>query len=76
MEILAEDDSKLNSFEVNADKGFNYFDFDMSTSEKSIKSYFNKKDIKIEQAKNNVYYLPKGNYFVKIKDVKKEFEVK
>ena len=48
----------------------------MSTSEKSIKSYFNKKDIKIEKAKNNVYYLPKGNYFVKIKDVKKEFEVK
>jgi len=76
LEILAEDDSKLNSFSVKADKGFNYFDFDMSTSEKSIKSYFNKKDIKIEKAKNNVYYLPKGNYFVKIKDVKKEFEVK
>jgi len=41
-----------------------------------VSELLNKKDIKIEQAKNNVYYLPKGNYFVKIKDVKKEFEVK
>ncbi|REE80936.1 sortilin (neurotensin receptor 3) [Lutibacter oceani] len=76
VEILAEDNSKLNSFLINADKGFNYFDFNISTSEKSLKSYFNKKDIKIEKAKNNIYYLPKGKYVIKINDVKKTFEVK
>lgn len=76
LEILGEDTTKLNSFIFNADKGFNYFDYNLTTSSKSIKSYFNKKDIKISKAKNDDYYLPKGKYFIKIRDIKKPFEVK
>ena len=76
LEILSEDATKLNSFEISADKGFNYFDYDLTTSSKSVKSYFNKKDIKISKAKNDNYYLPKGKYFIKIGDIKKPFEVK
>jgi photosystem II stability/assembly factor-like uncharacterized protein len=76
LEVLAEDGTKLNSFVIEADKGFNYFNYNVSTSSKSVKNYFNKKDIKISKAKNNNYYLPKGNYFIRIGDVKKSFEVK
>lgn len=76
VDILAEDNSKLNSFSVDATKGFNYFDYDVTVTEKSLKSYFNKKDIELKKAQNGVYYLPSGNYFIKIGETKKSFEVK
>ncbi len=66
VEILAEDETKLNSFSVNAEKGFNYFDYDLSVSEKSIKNYFSKKEIKVKKADNGDYFLPKGEYRIKI----------
>ena len=78
--ILADEKNILNKFTVKANKGFNYFDYDLSVSEKSIKSYFTKKDIKIKKAKNKLYYLPKGNYTIRISDgkksVKQKFEIK
>tara|TARA_R110001583_G_scaffold15501_2_gene63828 strand:- start:6058 stop:8826 length:2769 start_codon:yes stop_codon:yes gene_type:complete len=76
IEILAEDKSKLNSFSIEADKGFNYFNYDMSTSEKSVKHYFDKKDIKIKKAQSENYYLPKGKYTVKIGEATTLFELK
>ncbi len=70
----------LNEFKVNAIKGFNYFDYDLTVSEKSIKSYFKKKGVKIKKADNKLYYLPKGEYTIRISDsennVTQKFEIK
>jgi len=80
VEILAEDKTSLNSFSVNADRGFNYFKYNVSVSEKGVKSYFKKNEIDIEKAKNDIYYLPKGTYIVKISNdtgsSEKELEIK
>ncbi|SNR66364.1 beta propeller repeat protein [Lutibacter flavus] len=76
VDVLAEDNSKLNSFSVEATKGFNEFKNDITVTKKSLKSYFDKKNIEIKEAQNGVFYLPKGSYFIKIGDVKKPFEVK
>ena len=76
VEILTEDDSKINSFIIDADKGFNYFDYNLSV--KGQKNIFNLsiKNDSHKKAENGIYYLPKGKYFVKIGTVKKAFEVK
>ncbi len=71
IEILADKKQVLKKFTVKAIKGFNYFDYDLSVSEKSIKSYFKKKEIKIKKADNKRYYLPKGEYAIRISDGKK-----
>jgi photosystem II stability/assembly factor-like uncharacterized protein len=66
VEILAEEGTKLHSFSADAVTGFNEVTYDLSVSEKTVKSYFDKKDIEIKKAKNEQYYLPKGKYLVKI----------
>ncbi len=76
IEILAEDGYKLNSFSVNAVSGFNYFDYDLSVTEKSVKKYFSKKEVKLKKADNDNYYLPKGTYLVKITTEKGSSEQK
>lgn len=76
VEILSEDDTKLNSFTTNAEKGFNYFDYNLSVSEKSVKRYFSKKDMKLKKAKNGIYYLPKGEYIINISGSKQKFIIK
>ena len=70
-------DVKVNSISVDADKGFNELKFDISFSKKGLKAYkkANEKS-KIKAAQNDVYYLPKGKYTVKIGDAKGKFEVK
>ena len=64
--ILGEDEALLNSFTVDVNKGFNSFDYNLDISEKSIKSYFKKKDIAIKEAADGNYYLPKGKYTIKV----------
>ncbi len=76
IEILTEDGTELNSYSVNATKGFNYFDYTVSVKDKRVKSYFAKKDIKIKKADDGNYYLPTGSYFIKIGESKQQFEVK
>jgi photosystem II stability/assembly factor-like uncharacterized protein len=76
IEILAEDNTNLNSFSVNAEKGFNYFEYDVSVLEKTVKKYFSKKDISIKKAKNDTYYLPKGTYLIKVSSAKNSAEGK
>ncbi|MGY8909024.1 MAG: glycosyl hydrolase, partial [Flavobacteriales bacterium] len=67
----------LNAITVNADKGYNEFNFDVSFSKKGLKNYEKaNKDSKLKAAANDVYYLPKGKYVVKIGDAKSEFEIK
>jgi len=71
------DDIKVNSFSVGADRGYNEMLFDVSFSKKGKKAFekANKK-MNLKEAKNKVYYLPKGKYIVKIDDVESEFEIK
>ncbi|MEO9571003.1 MAG: glycosyl hydrolase [Polaribacter sp.] len=70
-------DVKINSISIDADKGFNEAIYDVSFSEEGLKSYKKEnKDAVIKKAKNDIYYLPKGKYVVKIGDAKGEFEVK
>lgn len=76
VEILSENNKKIQSFKVNLDKGFNYVDYDLTLSEKGRKSLM--KDnvtLDINKAKNDKYYIPKGNYKIKIDGVEKAFIV-
>ena len=67
----------VNSISVNADKGFNAANFDVSFSNKGRKAYqkANPKK-KLRAAQNGVYYLPKGKYTIKMGDEKQTLEVK
>ena len=71
LEIIANDGKKLNSFTINADSGFNYFTYNLTADEKLVTATSKKKkkgeqEVKIEKAKDGNYYLPKGEYTVKI----------
>jgi photosystem II stability/assembly factor-like uncharacterized protein len=67
----------LNAITINADKGYNEFNFDVSFSKKGLKNYEKaNKEAKLKAAANDVYYLPKGKYVVKIGDAKSAFEIK
>ncbi|WP_299668449.1 glycosyl hydrolase [uncultured Polaribacter sp.] len=71
------DDVKVNAISFDADKGYNEALFDVSFSKKG-KRAFEKANQKTElkEAKNGVFYLPKGKYMVKIGDVESTFEIK
>jgi photosystem II stability/assembly factor-like uncharacterized protein len=68
---------KVNTLRVDADAGYNEASFDLSFS-KSGRKDFQKanKGIKIKAAQNGVYYLPKGDFTVKIGDAESTFSVK
>ncbi len=66
MEVLADKKNVLYSTTLSADAGFNYTDYDLTVSEKTLKNYFKKKKTKVKKADNSKYYLPKDRYLVKI----------
>jgi photosystem II stability/assembly factor-like uncharacterized protein len=72
----------VNSISLEADKGYNEMLFDVSFSKKGKTAFekSNKKDTEtssvLTEAKNGVYYLPKGKYVVKVGEAKSEFEIK
>ena len=70
-------DIKVNSISVAADKGFNEVAFDISFSKNGKKAFekLSKKG-ELKEAKNGVFYLPKGVYTVKIENSKNIFEIK
>lgn len=70
-------DVKVNTITVNADKGYNEAEFDLSFSESGKNSFEDaNKDVKLRKAQNGIYYLPKGDYTVKIGSVRGKFSVK
>lgn len=74
---IYKDDIEVNSMTVNADKGYNEVSYDVSFSKKGLKEYNKRtKKANIKAAQNDVFYLPKGKYTIKIGDVKSKFEVK
>ena len=75
--IKSKDDIVLNSFKVDAEKGYNFESYDLTFSDKGLKSFQKKhKDITIDKRKNSKYYLPKGTYSIVIEEFSKEFEIK
>ena len=71
------DEVLVNSISVNADKGFNEVIYDASFSKKGLKNHKKaNKEVEIEKAKNDVYYLPRGKYKVKIGESISKFEIK
>lgn len=76
VKIVSDDNSVLYSFNVEADKGFNEAEYDLSISE-NIKDKLQKsKGILIDKAKNDKFYLPKDEYAIQISNEKTSFEIK
>ena len=68
---------KVNAISMDANKGFNELKFDVSFSEKGLNDFKDaNKEVTIEKAKNDVFYLPKGKYVVKINEETSNFEIK
>lgn len=77
IQIRSENGAELNTINVTVDKGFNYVDYNLELTEKGRKSLLKeKKDIIINKANNDKYYLPKGKYTIKIDEAKSTFEIK
>ena len=75
-QIKSEDGITLNSITVEADKGYNFAEFDLSYAEKAKTAYLKKHtETKIEKAKNEAYYFIKGKYTVVIGEEKTIFEI-
>jgi hypothetical protein len=62
---------------VNADKGFNYVDYNLELTAKGRKTLL-KEDTSsaINESSNGKYYLPKGFYTVQIDTIKTKLEIK
>lgn len=77
MTVLSEDGSELNRIEIQASKGFNYADYDLTLTEKGRKALLKANtSIDINKASNGKYYLPKGKYSLSIDGITTELEVK
>lgn len=77
IKITTEKQSVLKTISVEADKGFNYFEYDLTLSEKARKILLKENtSIEINKAKNGKYYLPKGKYEIQIGNETQSFEVK
>ena len=71
MEVLTKDGKMIKSIKLDADSGYNYYTYDLTADENLLASDLKKKKkgeetLKIEKAKDGKYYLPKGEYTVKI----------
>ncbi len=77
IKILSEKNAELQTFSVDADKGFNIAEYDMTLNENGRKALL-KEDtsLQIPKSKNSKYYLPKGTYTVQMENEKKKLEVK
>jgi len=70
-------DTMVNSFTIDANKGFNATSYDVSFSKKGRKAYAKThKKATLKAAQNGVYYLPKGKYTLKVGDQKQTLEIK
>ncbi len=76
LKILSKNNTVLSTLTVDADKGFNYVDYDLSLSEKAKKALVKEFDnLEVKQAKNGKYYLPKGTYIIQINAEKTNFKI-
>ncbi len=73
--IQTEDGTEVQNYKIDAVKGVNVFEYDVTVSEKGKKALA-KKDIEVSKAKNGEYYLPKGKYSVQVNGKKTALEIK
>ncbi len=77
IQIKNNDGIVLNAIKIDAEKGYNFENYDLSFSDKGLKSYQKKnKDNLIDKRKNGKYYLPKGTYTIEIEGVSEVFKIK
>lgn len=77
IQILDAEELLINEIIVNADKGFNTLKYDLTYSDKSVKTYNKQhKDTPIKKAKNDKYYLISGSYTIKIQNKSVTLELK
>ncbi|OUR93194.1 glycosyl hydrolase [Flavobacteriales bacterium 34_180_T64] len=77
VKIKSEGGALLNKINVQADKGFNYTEYDLSLTSTGKTSLLNENSsIDIEKAENGKYYLPSGNYTIQIGDTETSFIIK
>ncbi len=79
--LLSKEGMELQSFTVDAHKGFNYAEYDLTITEKARKAYLKKHEgAEIKKRKNEKYYLPKGTFTLELSagkvSEKQGFEVK
>ena len=75
LKIFADEGTLLHNFSINADRGFNAAEYDLSISETKKDELQKIKGILIEKAKNDKYYLPKDLYYVQIDNKKGELKI-
>ncbi|HEX9825413.1 MAG TPA: glycosyl hydrolase, partial [Flavobacteriaceae bacterium] len=69
IKILSDNNIELSSIKVNADKGFNYANYDLTITESGKTEWIkDNSSLEIKQADNGKYYLPKGKYTIQIDD--------
>ena len=77
IEVLSENGSTLNEIKVNANKGYNYIDYNLELSKKGRKALLKENtSIDINKASNGKYYLPKGVYTIEVDGAKTKMEIK
>lgn len=77
IKIMSEKGTELNSMTVDADKGFNYVDYNLEITEKGKKALMKENtSVDISKGGNGKYYLPKGVYTIQIGDAKTQLEIK
>ena len=77
VKVLSESGVELNSISFNADKGFNFLQYDLSITEAGKKALqkANPK-LTVKKAQNGKYYLPKGKYTIQVGTEKTILEIK
>jgi len=77
IKVLSESGIELNEVILNADKGFNYVEYDISMTKAGKKALEKSDDtVKIKKAQNGKYYLPKGKYSIQSGDSKTTLVIK
>ena len=77
IKILSEKNAELQTISVEADKGFNVATYELTITENGRMALLKENtEHKIEKAKNDKYYLPKGVYTIQIGSEKKTLTIK
>jgi photosystem II stability/assembly factor-like uncharacterized protein len=77
VKILSENGAELNSISVNADKGFNYVNYNLELTEKGKKALMKANEkLEFKETGNKKQYLPKGVYTIEIDKATITFEIK
>lgn len=66
----------VNTFYVSADKGFNTIPYNLSFSKKGKRLFEKANKTKLKAAQNHIYYLPRGEYIIKVGKEEQQLVIK